>query len=135
MPAPSEFYTRFKDDPEGARREAFRVGEAIGHALMRELHIAGDDLHAIAKVVNAFARQGATVVTVRGNKAVLVNKAFCPIMASSLSLNIPWTWLCSNLGWPMMEGIAHAVNPKADMKVGSRRAEGALVCEHFFEIE
>lgn len=134
MPAPSEFYKRFKDNPEAAQQEAFRIGEAIGLALMRELNVVGDDLQSIVKVVNAFAQQGSTLTSIQGDKAIITNRAFCPIMASALMLNIPWKWLCPNFGWPIMKGIAHAVNPKADMKPGSWRAEGGSLCEHFFEI-
>jgi len=64
-----------------------------------------------------------------------VNTAFCPMMTSALTLNIPWKWLCPNLGWPLIRGIAHAVNPKAELKMGSWRADGASVCKHITEIE
>ena len=102
---------------------------------MAELHITGDDLQALAQVLNAFGRKTGTVVTVRGDKVESVNMAFCPIMTYAMTLNIPWKWLCPNLGWPLIRGIAHAVNPKAELKMGSWRANGASVCEHFVEIK
>jgi hypothetical protein len=134
MPAPSEFYKKYKDDPEAAQKEAFRVGLEIGKSLKEELHVEGDDLPTIAEVVNAFFSHGNTLV-MRGDEAILENKAFCPIMAFSLSLNIPWKWLCPNLAWPLMRGIASAINPRSEMRMGLWRAEGAPVCEHIFEIK
>jgi hypothetical protein len=134
--APGEFYRKFKDDdPEVVRQKAFQLGVEIGRNLIKERNITGDDLHAIAKVVNAFLWEMAMPVTVRGDKAVLTSNALCPLMAAHLSQGIPWKWLCQNLGWPLMRGLAHAVNPKADMKSGSWRAEGASHCEHIFEIK
>jgi hypothetical protein len=135
VPAPSEFYRRFKDDPEAAQQEAFKIGEAIGCTIMKELNIKGDDLQAIAKVLNASLRQTSTLTTIQGNKVIIANRGFCPIMASALSLNIPWKWLCPNLGWPITRGAVHAVNPKAKVKIGSWRAEGGQLCEHIYEIE
>ena len=135
VPEASEFYRRFKDDPEAAQQEAFTRGEAIGRALIKELNIKGDDLQALAKVLNAFGQQTSTLTTVQGNRAIVANRGFCPIMASAISLNIPWEWLCRNMGWPIIRGMAHAVNPKAKVNIGSWRAEGGKLCEHIYEIE
>ena len=135
VPATDEFYRKYKDNPEAAQQEAFKRGEAIGFALMKELNIKGDDLQALAKILNAFGKQVSTLTTIQDNRAIVANRGFCPIMASALSLNIPWEWLCRNMGWPIIRGIAHAVNPKAKMNIGSWRAEGDKLCEHIYEIE
>lgn len=135
LTALNEFYSRFKDDPEAAQQEAFRIGEAIGSAFIREHNIKGDDIQTMAKVLNAIGQQTSTLTTVQGNRAIVANRGFCPIMASSISLNLPWKWLCRNFGWPFIRGIAHAVNPKAKVNVGSWRADGDQLCEHIYEIE
>lgn len=135
LPSLNEFYSRFKDDPETAQQEAFKTGEAIGSAFIREHNIKGDDIQTMAKVLNAFGQQTSTLTTVQGNRAIVSNRGFCPIMASSISLNLPWKWLCRNYGWPLIRGIAHAVNPKAKVNVGSWRADGDQLCEHIYEIE
>jgi hypothetical protein len=135
IPSPNEFYRRFRDDPEAAQQEAFKRGEAIGRAYIKEHNINGDDIQAVAKVLNAFGQQTSTFTRVQGKKAIVSNRGFCPIMASAMSFNIPWKWLCRNYGWPLIRGIASAVNPKAKVNVGSWRADGDQFCEHIYEIE
>lgn len=66
LPSLNEFYSRFKDDPETAQQEAFKTGEAIGSAFIREHNIKGDDIQTMAKVLNAFGQQTSTLTTVQG---------------------------------------------------------------------
>jgi hypothetical protein len=135
LPSLSEFYKRFKNDPQAAQQEAFKTGEAAGCAFIREHNIKGDDLQTMTKVLNGILQQTSTSATIEGNRAIVSNRGFCPIMASAISLNIPWKWLCRNYGWPIIRGVAHAVNPKVKLTIGSWRAEGGQLCEHFYEIE
>lgn len=130
----TEFYNKFKDDPDAAKEEAFKLGEAMGKAYTSKHNIKGEDIETMSKVLNAILQQTSTVTTIQGNKAIVANKGFCPIMASSMSLNLPWKWLCSNFGWPVVQGIVHSVNPNAKLNIGSWRATGGKVCEHIYEI-
>ena len=136
----SQFYNRFKDQPpEAAEAEAFKIGQALGLEAARKLKLKGSDVNAIAKVVSeVFAKMKygtATSVAIEGNKAVARGAYVCPIMVSAASLKIPWDWLDKNFAWPMMRGIASAVNPKVQFKVEKARCYGDSICEHVFQIE
>jgi len=136
FPSFGDFYRRFKNDPEKSRGEAFELGRRVGHALMVKLNLKGDDLDTLAKVINAFLREvkSETSAKVEGSKVIFRNRSFCQIMVSARSFNQPWLWLDENFAWPLVAGIASAVNPNVKHKVTSARARGDLVCEHIFEI-
>ena len=138
MPPVSKFYNDFKNKPsEAAQAEAFRMGQVTGLEAAHKLNLKSDDVNAIAEVVNAVLttmRYGAPV-TVEGEKAVLRQSYYCPIMVSAASLKLPWEWLDENFAWPWMKGIASAVNPKAHLTVSKARCHGDSICEHVFEIK
>ena len=134
----SQFYNGFKDQsPEVAQAEAFNMGQALGLEAAHKLKLKGNDVNAIARVVNeilARMKYGA-LVTVEGDKAVLRQAYYCPIMVSAASLKMPWDWLDENFAWPWMRGIASAVNPKVQFTVKRARCYGDSICEHIFEIK
>jgi len=136
FPAWGDFYKGLKNDPDKAQQESFELGTRVGHALMARLDLKGADLDTLVLVLNAFAREVRSEPTakVEGNKVVITNKSFCPIMVSARAFNIPWHWLDENAGWPFFKGLASAVNPNVEHKVAKARAKGDLLCEHIFEI-
>lgn len=137
IPPPSEFYKKFKTDPEAAKKQAFKLGQEMGRGLVREFNIKGNDLKNIATLLNALVGRIAVEAPARieGDKVVISNRAFCPIMVSAASLILPWLWLCPNLAWPFMSGAASAVNPRVSLKVPKWRAKGDSVCDHVFELK
>lgn len=97
----------------------------------------GNDIDAVAALVNAvFTKMkfGAPV-TVEGDKAVLRQAYYCPIMVSSISLKVPWGWLDENFAWPWLKGVASVVNPNIEFTVKMARSRGDPICEHVFEIK
>ena len=136
LPSWGEFYKAYKNEPGKCQANAFELGKKIGHELMTKLNLKGDDLDTLAAVVNAFMSEvkAETTAKVEGNKVVYRNRSFCPIMISARSFNQPWLWLDENAAWPMMEGLASAVNPNIKHKVPAARANGDLVCQHVWEL-
>jgi hypothetical protein len=137
LPPPSEFYKRFRNAPEAAKKQAFELGQEMGRMLVKEFNIKGNDVKSIAAVLNALVGRITVEAPARieDNKVIISNRAFCPIMLSSMSLNLPWLWLCPNLAWPFMQGAASVVNPLVRLTVPSWRAKGDPVCDHVFEVK
>ncbi|MFQ6085378.1 MAG: hypothetical protein ACE5OY_03820 [Candidatus Bathyarchaeia archaeon] len=132
-----KFYKDFKDrSPEVAKKISLERGIKIGHSIAQEAKIKGDDLNAIAAVFREFLRSEPTAkVETLGDRVRIRNRGFCPVMASSMSLNIPWQWLCERLGWPLFIGIARGINPHAEMTMMKYRHRGDPYCQHLFEIK
>jgi len=132
-----EFYRKYKDHPiEEIRSLSFQQGLAYGRSVKERLGIEGDDVEAIAAVLREVLKDEPTaeIIEVSERRVVLRNSGFCPLMAACLSLNLPWTWLCSALGWPFFHGLASAVNPKVNLTMTKRREKGDPYCDHIFEI-
>lgn len=132
-----EFYRRFKDHTqEEIRKVSFEQGLAVGRSVKEQLRIEGDDTGAIAAVLKAVLKDEPTaeILGVEKGRVLLRNSGFCPLMTACLSLDLPWTWLCSVLGWPFFHGLASAVNPKVDLTMTKRREMGDPTCDHIFEI-
>jgi hypothetical protein len=132
-----EFYRKYKNHPiEDIRRVSFEQGLAFGRHIKGQLGIKGDDVEAIAAVLRAVLKDEPTakVMGVEKGRVLLRNSGFCPLMTACQSMNLPWTWLCSALGWPFFHGLASAVNPKVDLTMTMRREKGAPHCDHIFEI-
>jgi len=132
-----EFYRKYKDYPiEEIRKVSFEQGLAFGRSVKAQLGINGDDPEAIAAVLKAVLRDEPTakVMSVEKGRVLLRNSGFCPLMTACLSMNLPWTWLCSSLGWPFFHGLASAVNPKVNLTMTKRREKGDPYCDHIFEI-
>ena len=136
LPSWGDFYKIYKNEPDKCRSEAIELGKNIGHELMAKLNLSGDDLETMAAVVNAFMSEikAETTAKVEGNKVVCYNRSFCPIMISTRSFNQPWLWLDENAAWPMIQGLASAVNPNIKHYVPDARAKGDLVCKHIWEL-
>ena len=135
-PTPKEFYERFRDDPEAAKREAFQIGREAGLILKQKFNIEGDGLDAVAEILNAAMSvvRSEPSARVEEGKVVKRDRGFCVIMRSALTLNLPWTWLDANYAWPWMEGIVSTIRPDIKMSVQTSRANGDQLCTHIFEL-
>lgn len=135
----SKFYDKFKNaPPETAQKVAFEMGQARGRSFAQKIGLKGNDVEALAKLGNAMFREqkwGDSSWTVEGDKVVLRAGYYCFVMVAAMSLKLPWDWLDQNYGWPFLKGVASAVNPNIEFKVGKWRCKGDPICEHFFEIK
>jgi len=104
--------------------------------MKKQLGITGDDLEALAALLRAVLKDEPTarIMSVEKARVLLRNSGFCPLMTACLSMNLPWTWLCSALGWPFFHGLASAVNSKVNLTMSKRREKGDPYCDHTFEI-
>lgn len=136
LPSWGDFYKTYKNEPDKCRVEALELGKKVSLELMTKLNLSGDDLDTMAAVVNAFSGELKSEATakVEDNKVIAYNRAFCPIMVSARSFNQPWLWLDENAAWPMMQGLASAVNPNIKHYVPEARVKGDLVCRHVWEL-
>jgi hypothetical protein len=137
FPGPKEFYEQFKNDPEAARRAAFQVGQKMGQALKQRFNIQGEDLEAVAEILNATMKtvQGEPSARVEDGKVIMRNSGFCAIMRAALTLKVPWEWLDTNFAWPWLEGIVSIIRPDIKLSIQAARNRGDQVCIHVFEIE
>jgi len=135
FPSPKEFYERFKNDPEAAKKTAFKIGQEFSQILLQRLGVHGDGLETVVKVLNEFQRtvQGDPNAKVEGDKITMHCSGFCPIMRAALTLNIPWAWLDSNFAWPMIGGIASYIMPDINLRVPSTKNRGDPACIYIFE--
>lgn len=132
-----EFYDTYKNHPvEEIRKVSFKQGLQYGQLLKEQSKVSGEGTEAIAKVLETLLRDEPTaeILQIDEGKVLLRNSGFCPLMTACLSMNLPWTWLCSSLGWSFFHGVASAVNPKVNLTMSKRREKGDPCCDHIFEI-
>jgi len=132
-----EFYSKYKNYPiKEIRKISFEQGLEIGRSVKEKLRIKSDDIEAVAAVLKTVLKDEPTakIMGVQEGKVLLRNSGFCPLMTACLSMNLPWTWLCSALGWPFFHGLASAVNSKVNLTLIKRREKGDPHCDHVFEI-
>jgi len=132
-----EFYRKYKDHPiEEIRKVSFQQGLALGRSLKEQLGIKGESIEEIAAILKAVLKDEPTakIMDVKEGRVLLRNSGFCPLMTACLSMNLPWTWLCSALGWPFFHGLGSAVNPKVNLTMTKRREKGDPYCDHIFKI-
>jgi len=132
-----EFYSKYKTHPiEEIRKVSFEQGLAFGRSMKTQLGIAGDGIENVAEVLKAVLKDEPTakITSLDRGRIMLRNSGFCPLMTACLSMNLPWTWLCSALGWPFFHGLASAVNAKVNLTMTKRREKGDPHCDHIFEI-
>ena len=131
-----EFYKKYKNhEIKEIRKVSYEQGLAFGQQLKKQLGTHGEDTQAIAALLrNVLKDEPTAKVTTEEGRVLLRNSGFCPLMTACLSMNLPWTWLCSSLSWPFFHGLASAVNPKVDLTMMTRRESGAPYCDHVFEI-
>jgi hypothetical protein len=133
---PKEFYDQYKEDTEGARKAAFKIGQETGQILKREHNIQGEGLDAIAEILNwaMISVYSEPSAKVEGDKVIKRDRSFCPIMRTAITLEIPWNWLDANLAWPWLEGIVSTVRTDMKMSVPKARSRRDSSCIHIFEI-
>ena len=132
-----EFYGKYKNYKiDEIRKVSFEQGLTLGLSLRKQLGILGMDVESIAVLLKAVLKDEPTakVMNVENGRVLLRNSGFCPLMTACLSMNLPWTWLCSSLGWPFFHGLASAINPKVNLNMINRREKGSPYCDHIFEI-
>jgi hypothetical protein len=132
-----EFHKKYGGYPTGEiRKVSYEQGLAFGRSIKAELDLKGEDIETLAIVLRAAMRDEPTakIMGVEEGRIHLRNSGFCPLMTACLSMNLPWTWLCSVLGWPFFHGLAAAVNPMIDLTMTKRREKGDPYCDHIFEI-
>jgi hypothetical protein len=132
----SDFYRKYKNlEIQEIREVSYKQGLALGQSLKNQLGIHGEDIDAIATLLrNVLKDEPTAKITTEEGRILLRNSGFCPLMTACLSMNLPWTWLCSALGWPFFHGLASSVNPKVDLIMTTRREKGAPYCDHVFRI-
>lgn len=137
LPSPAEFYRRFRDDPSAGKEAAFQIGQEMGQALKRKNNIQGEDLEAVAEILNATMRavKGEETARAEGDKVTMRNTGFCGVMRAAITLNLPWEWLDTNFAWPWLEGIVSIIRPDIKLRIPSARCRGNKVCIHLFELK
>lgn len=135
LPSPKEFFERHKNDSEEARSSALKFGRELGNILLRRLENPGNDLEAVAAILNEFQRtvQGEPTAKVEGNKVIMHCSGFCPITRAAITLNLPWKWLDENLAWPLVQGVASSIIPNIRLRVPATKSQGDPTCIYIFE--
>ena len=137
LPSPAEFYRRFRDNPSAGKEAAFQVGREMGQAFKIKHNIKGEDLEAVAEILNATMRavKGEETAKAEGGKVTMSNTGFCGVMRAAITLNLPWVWLDTNFAWPWLEGIVSIIRPDIKLRIPSARCRGDKSCLHVFELE
>ena len=95
------------------------MGVKMGTQIKEKEGITGSDLQDVEKVFHTFTRpltSGATAKSVlEGNKLTIIREspALCPGIYVAKQLNVPLEYVCKTVNFPMMLGVAKAVNPHA----------------------
>ena len=131
------FYKEFKDKPpEVAKKKAYEYGIEFGRGLAQQLEIKDNDIEALATIFRLTHRNEPTAnIEVSEKKLRVRNEGFCPMMHVASSLNIPWEWLCGNVGWPFFEGLGAAIVPDVELKIIHWRKRGDPHCDHVYEVK
>ena len=134
------FYKKYNDQPqEEAREFAYQQGKMFGNSLREKMNIKGDDVKSLADVLKAVLKYEPTAkIEIQGDKVHLINEGFCPVMETSLALNLPWEKMCRIMGWPFFTGLAHAVNPNFVFITPEElkwRLKDDSYCFHIFELK
>lgn len=130
------YYTRFGDDALKVAEDYFaQAGRMAGANIKSSLNISGSDAQAVSAVLDAFLLdvggiKGASKI--EGNKVIIENDGFCPVMETVKALDAPWDKIDHCYGWPFIEGIAAGVNPDVTMEVTQTRHRGDKSCKHVF---
>lgn len=103
LTSPKEFYEKFR-----RAREAYKMGQELGRALLNKIPYPKKDLETVVKLLNEFQKsvQGSPTASVQDGKIVMECSGFCPIMRAAISMNLPWLWLDENLALPMIRARA-----------------------------
>ena len=133
------YYEKLGDDAFDIAKAYFsQVGMTWGQDLKRSLKVEGNDVNALAKVLNTFLSQTVGMpegsAKVHDNQVIVENKSFCAVLEAVQMLNAPWEKVCLNCAQPIFEGIASAVNPNTTMEVPKSRMKGDKSCRHVFTV-
>ena len=129
-------YKKFGNDALTVAKDyCYNMGKLNGQRIKQMMGITGSDVNAIAAVWKVVLEQNFGIkakegLRVEGNKVIGENKGFCPMMVAVDITKAPWETMCSSLSWPMMAGMAAAVNPNAKMEVPESRCWGNNRCLH-----
>lgn len=109
----------------------------MGQVLKQRYNIQGQDLEAVAEILNAAMRteRGEHSISIENNKVTMCNTGFCPVMDTALTFDVNWEWLDTNFAWPWLEGIVSLIRSDIQLKIPTARCRGDAVCMHIFEIK
>ena len=135
LPSPKEFYEKYENDPEAGRKEAYKKGQELGRALIKNITNPKKDLDTVTSLLNEFQKsvQGSPTAKVVDGKIVMECSGFCPIMRAAITMNLPWLWLDENLAWPLIEGIVSAQMPQLKLDIIKMKSKGDHSCIYVFE--
>lgn len=125
-----------KDNPKIARETAFNLGHNFGLFLRREFDIKGEDIIALADILNAAIKKelGEQSLISNDRNVTILNNGYCPVMDAAHTLEVDWEWLDTNFAWPWLKGLISVIKPNIEMKTLSARCRGDRVCKHAFII-
>ncbi|MBD3205472.1 hypothetical protein GF319_03885 [Candidatus Bathyarchaeota archaeon] len=137
LQSPHEFYNVYRDDPAEAKREAYRIGQRMGLAIMEEEDIEGQGLKDLSEIIECAMRQiyGEHNTIVEDGRVIISNSGFCAIMRAALTHNFSWRWIDEHLAWPCLEGLASIVRCDYELRIPSARCRGDKECIHVFELK
>ncbi len=131
-----EFYERYKDkSPEEIHTAAFNLGAEHGLAILKQLNIEGNDVNALKELLKAVVGFDPLVSFEVDDEGLhLRSMGFCTLMTTCLSLNLPWGWMCQNLGRSFFKGMASLIDPSFDVTIPLSRYKGDPFCDHIFKL-
>ena len=135
-----EYHSRFGEYALEVSRSYFsHVGSMISKTIRKDkdIRITESDANAVAAVLDEhlmWRHDADFAIRIEGNKVIISNEAFCPVMEAVRITNAPWGLIDSSHNSPIFEGIAYGVNPNVRMDVTKRRYRGNKICEQVFTI-
>jgi len=130
-------YERFGEDALSiASKYFYELGKLTGQSAKRKMGITESDANAVAAVMRVVLEQAGTkpIIRVEGDKVIIDNSEFCPVMEAVRIMNAPWETICRNYSWRWFEGVAAGVNPKVTMEVPESRIWGKNRCYHIIKV-
>ena len=130
-------YEKFGEDAlKVANKYFYELGKSMGQSVKEKMGIKGSGPNAVAAVMSAILEKVGTKPTIKieGDKVIIENAGFCPVMEAVRIMNAPWELVCRNYSWRWFEGIAAGVNPNVTMEVPESRIWGGNRCYHVMNV-
>jgi len=92
-------YEKFGEDAlMVASKYFYELGKSIGQNVKEKMAIMKSDANAVAAVMKAVLEQVGTKPTIKieGNKVIIENSRFYPVMEAVKTMNAPWETVCRN---------------------------------------
>jgi hypothetical protein len=114
---------------EVAKAFTKQLGVRLGNQLKKNIGIVDSDLKDIERVFHVW-QDAATLgppskSMIEGKKLTIMREAptQCPAIVVAHQMNLPVEMVCNTVAFPMLRGVAEAINPKAkhtSVKIGSK---------------